>query len=333
MPGKYGRSRKYGKASRVAAKLRTSRTGRYKSVAAKRRTNRPVARIQRTPYAPQRAKNTASIVQLARQVRSLQTSQIGSFQQRIEKYTENLNAGTGSFTTKNPWAFCVNDFLLGATPGCPIFATGSPAGEYKRGYWGTVATDINNNEIWDMWQDTQNDQCSLTQYMPISSTLQFEFTIDDMPAAADTVWIRIDFVKMKNTHATTTQHQWNLPTCLPGMANLATDHLNVRNTINPALFTKVAKTKWLKIKPSMLANTNVVARTKQVVQFPAKILKPDIADFATSGESFYSNVALKDQVWCLINTSVHDDNPWPQGLRVELRRHNKWRDPHGVSTP
>ena len=63
---RYGRPRKYGKASRVAAKLRSSRTARRQSVAAKRRTNRPVARIQRTPYAPQRAKNTASIVQLAR---------------------------------------------------------------------------------------------------------------------------------------------------------------------------------------------------------------------------------------------------------------------------
>ena len=49
----------------------------------------------------------------------------------------------------------------------------------------------------------------------------FEFTITGMPATAIPIWIRIDFVKMKNTYTTSTEHQWNLPTCLPGFGNLA----------------------------------------------------------------------------------------------------------------
>ena len=113
----------YGTASRAAFKLRANRTARTKTVAAKRRTNKPVARIQRTTYAPQRVKNTASIVQLAKQVRSLQLSQIGSIQQSIDYYLENLNTGTGSLSSLNPWAFCVNDFLLTVTNGCPMFST------------------------------------------------------------------------------------------------------------------------------------------------------------------------------------------------------------------
>ena len=322
----------YGTASRAAFKLRANRTARNKSVAAKRRTNKPVARIQRTSYAPQRVKNTASIVQLAKQVRSLQLSQIGSIQQSIDYYVENLSTGNGALSTKYPWAFCVNDFLLTRTNGCPVFANGNPAGEYHRGYWNVVDTNVSGSEKWDMWQDTQNDQCSLTQYLPLSSKLMFEFTITGMAAGAIPIWLRIDFVKMKNTYSTSTEHQWNLPTCLPGFGNLATEHLNERNSINPALFTRVRKTKWLCLKPSDTTSV-ITRRVTQTVQFPGKILKPDIADFASSGETFYSNVPLKDQVWCLISSSTPSGTSWPQGVRVEMRRHNKWRDPHGVSNP
>ena len=327
----------YGTASRAAFKLRANRTARTKSVAAKRRTNKPVARIQRTSYAPQRVKNTASIVQLAKQVRSLQLSQIGSIQQSIDHYTETLAVGTGSLTTMNPWAFCVNDFLMTVPNGCPMFsnggsAVGAGAGEYQRGYWNVVNTNVGGNEKWDMWQDSQNDACSLTQYMPLSSKLMFEFTITNMPASAIPIWIRIDFVKMKNTYTTSIEHQWNLPTCLPGFGNLATEHLNVRNAINPALFTKVRKTRWLKLAPSDSPSV-VTRRVTENIQFPGKILKPDIADYASSGETFYSNVPLKDQVWCIISSSTTTGSGWPAGCHVEMRRHNKWRDPHGVSNP
>ena len=336
MPYVKFRTNTYGTASRAARKLRTNRTARTKSVVAKRRTNKPVARIQRTSYAPQRVKNTASIVQLAKQVRSLQLSQIGSIQQSIDHYTETLAVGTGSLTTMNPWAFCVNDFLLTATNGCPIFAnggsaTGTGAGEYQRGYWSVVDTNASGSEKWDMWQDSQNDACSLTQYMPLSSKIMFEFTIQ-MLASTIPIWIRIDFVKMKNTHTTSTEHQWNLPKCIPGFGNLASEHLNVRNAINPSIFTRARKTRWIKLSPSDTTSV-VTRRITENIQFSGKILKPDIADHATSGETFYSNVPLKDQLWCIISSSTTTGQGWPQGCHVEMRRHNKFRDPHGVSTP
>ena len=325
------RPQTYGTASRAAFKLRASRAARTKSVAAKRRTNKPVARIQRTSYAPQRVKNTASIVQLAKQVRSLQLSQIGSIQQSIDYYVENLNTGTGSLSSKNPWAFCVNDFLLTVPNGCPMFATGDPAGEYHRGYWNVVNTNVSGSEKWDMWQDTQNDQCSLTQYLPLSSKLMFEFTIQMLPTSVP-IWIRIDFLKMKSTRMTSIEHQWNLPTCLPGFGNLASDHLNVRNSINPALFTRARKTRWIKLSPSDTTSV-VTRRITENIQFSGKILKPDIADHATSGETFYSNVPLKDQLWCIISSSTTTGQGWPQGCHVEMRRHNRFRDPHGISNP
>lgn len=323
---RYVKARTYGNASRAAAKLRASSTARNQSVAAKRRTNKPIARIQRKAYVPQKVKNSASIAVLAKQINRLQRTQLGSYQRKYEFFTKAFTAT--EFQDSRPICFSLNNF--GAPNPCDVYGFDG-AQLITHGSFATASMGlINSGGPYNMWEDAQSDKVSDTQFLPIRNTLTMEF-VTSMTTAQEAVWIRIDMVKPNMVLRTTSEHHFNLPDSISAFGMLASPNLQYRQYINSRYFTKVQKTRYVKLEMTKdtLGNTATVRRMISIpVTFPNKVLKPDAADHASSGETFLTNIPTQDQMFMIISTSYGPT----QAVSFSVRRKLEWRDPSGVFT-
>lgn len=355
-PMTYGRY----KATRRTSYLARGSRARASKVAFKRAANKPVARIQRKRYVPQRVKNTSSIRVLAKQVKSLQRSQVGRVQSKIQSWripqVVLSSWDTVSFWRGAPIAFALNDFTDQANVYMAhehLDSTGQTASAttiYNKHPWSSFnglnhTGSINDSSMTYLkdnsyWRTQQDNTVSAEYYLPLSSDVMFEFS-RQMTPLEETECIRIDIVKPKKFHVQSVYSQLTLPAGLIGLQNLAAKTMFERNKLNPRYFT-VVKTKFLYFKnsASTAANTDrrKITRTFRFrTRFPDKVMALDLNAHNTvptgqgqtvDNADFIDLVNPKDVHWCLISTSQpsFNDTKWDMSMMRTIR----WRDPHGT---
>lgn len=331
-----------------------SRAARSAAVKAARTGNKAVARKLRKPTrldTTKTGRNANAIVTLARQVKSLQRENLGSFQKNTEVFRL---PDTYHWTHDNSMCFAINNFLR-QDPGPGVQASGSPvyigdlsqtnptvptaviAGNFNNFYphWGTGA-----HESFNFWFSEQKQSAAKAGYRPISTQITLQTKQIDM-AYGDVVWYRFDLVRRKNTRASTntTAHHLNLPGNVMGLANLASDDMVARNRINRTHF-EVIETKWIKAyNPVNDGHKKTITRTCKI-NFRFKDMKHRPEEDLMAGnqvqlptavhqevETTFLSQMPKDQVyWLVCNTSYHggDDNH----AKLEMHRYISWRDSH-----
>ena len=334
----YGYKRKYSTRA-------SSRASRFTK---KRNSNQSVKRIQRKKYVPKVKKNTQSIFTLAKQVRNLQRSQIGLYQDRVEAATID---GSAWWDTK-PLLFCANNFL-DQTPIMTLANpdTSTPAIAIQTRFQLHSMGAPTMPAPYDFWAEHNDDKASWEAYLPISSTM--EFRVKYMQRLETKSWetpvpekVTIQVIKQKKQMMNSVEHRFVLPDALPGLSMIANRDMLVANKINPAYFEVVTSktlnflpTKYFPIGGSSTTQNQAIEMEKTCkihLPFPNKVLKPDITRTSTSPAQTYGefamNVPVNEQYWVLINrhcdhTVVGNDKQCH--IDISIRRTNRWRDQHG----
>lgn len=301
-------------------------------------TNKPVVRQQRKKYVPKVVKNTQSIYTLAKQVKQLQVSKLGLYQKMYENISVPHNSGTYTHSNLTPYCFMLNNFIRTTSPnaGAPVYGINSG------GATQTLANFQKYNPpslspVYNQWANAQDDTVSRVAYTPISATYKFSFDMNMTPSAK-AFWIRIDFITPNKILNQTTVRSLALPNSLPGFGNLAVDLFDDKNYINPTYWKMIKKPIFLKFEntsdtqgatsgnpPTPNANRNIKRYASCHFSFPNKVIKLDMDDYATSGETVLSNMALKDQIWCVVSNSAN------AAIETKISRTIRFRDQHGVS--
>lgn len=264
--------------------------------------------------------NQLAIATLSRQVKALQVSRLGLRQEERSHWHSDT-----PLTMFAPFAICAEWMHLINTPfqvawNGNVPSTIAPAGSFQEKNF-----TINNSYANDQWYDCNDDAVSNEAFLPLYSKFQFEFEKSMVSADTD-VWVRIDVVKPKKILLNSNTHKILMPDNMVTFAGLAEPSIHNRNAINPTFFTKVQKTRWIKLyNPDSLNIAKTIRKNVTInMKYPSKILKCDIE----GTQNFIQNMAPQDLTWIVINSNVpHTD----QGLHVSCMRHNIWRDQHGTT--
>ena len=304
--GRYGRGGTMRRSGTAKSRSAAARATAFKKA---RNANKPVKRILRRRYVPKQIKNTQSIRVLSRQVRSLQRSQVGMYQTKREYITDwpANNQATARLTTASPLCFCANDFLSQLATCSNWFldvgGTNTAVLHWRQDQSSPVPA---GDEIHNMNQDNDSDVAQMDHYLPISTTVTFEFSFDLKPTD-EPIFVRCDVVKPRpgKMLLNSTVHSYMLPGAIQGFTNLAADPLN-RNRINTGYY-QVLQTKYTVLrntKDTATAGAIIKKYMKVHIPFPAKVLHTNLSDAGTSNETFYSNIPMAQQVWVVISTSL-----------------------------
>ena len=287
-----------------------------------------VSRIQRQPYAPRLIKNTASIAQLSRAVKTLQNTKLGDYQ------TVRARLGfqpATYFSTNAATCFCVNDFVQYGGEGAPTWVTNNNDGANKHSYFTTlirnqIAAGTNEKNYYHF--KSQDNAASHVVYHPISSTLHFQVHKGAMAPGDEPLTIRIDIVKQKKILTNDTR-VLKLPHSIGGLGHLADENASTRNKYNSE-YIQVLQTKFLYL-------TNKDSGTKEVrknckIHVPLSkygYLRPDsdAVDNAGNYTDWYNNSDPKKQIWCIISYSATSAL---SSVDINIIRENRWRDQHGT---
>ena len=330
----YGTSRK-----RAARSFGASRTSAAKTIqaAARRRAFtkargglKSVSRIQRQPYAPRLIKNTASIAQLSRAVKTLQGRQLGDFQSNRERLGFQPD---GYFTTAKPMCFCVSDFVQYTTDvGAPTWVTNLNDGANKHSNFVTqtrsyMIANTNEKNFYDFKQG--DNTASKVLYAPISSTLNFEVHKGAMAPGDEPLVVRIDIVRQKKTLVTATR-VLKLPESIGGLGNLCVENAGNRNRYNKQYF-EVLQTKYLYLNNRTGSATTEIRKQCKIHVPLAKYgyLRPDAdaEDNAGNYTDWYNNTDTSKQIWCVMSFSSQSALA---SVDINIHRENRWRDQHGT---
>lgn len=223
-----------------------------------------------------------------------------------------------------PMCFCANDFMSQLTnPSCAIQQFTGSAVTALTNWNRTNSSPVGGFEKNDMNQDNDNDVAQPDHYLPISSTITFEFT-SNQPSLGYPVYMRVDVIKPRpgKMLLNTGVHQYMLPGALPGFMNLAADPLN-RNRINKDYY-QILQTKHCSLIRTSDSPDAITKYMKVHIPFKAKVIHCNLTDQATSGETFGSNVPMADQVWVVISTNI------PGGtININAMRDVRFRDNQG----
>ena len=338
----YG-TRTYGKASRVTRFLTGTKSRRGKAVSAaraatvKRKTNGAVARIQRKPYVPQRRKNTASIVTLARQVKSLQNAQLGLKQYKVDGLTISLvptvTNSSDHFNAFYPMCFAANNITTFNSLGSSLFGLRNQATHPNstafaiKEFADQSFPSSTVFEKCDFWRDYRADAVSHIAYTLISMKITITVTVN-MQSTNDDVWLRFDPIskRPKNTLLNTDVHNYSLPHCMGGMNYLAMDNAYSRQKINYAYWRKEGKTRYMVFKNITGVAQNMTKSITIDMPCDGKPFTPDLQYYTGTGtgqESWLSNVPPHRQQYVLINTNGY------KAMTMSIARSYSWRDPVG----
>lgn len=321
----------------------TQKKSTYKPPSA-RKTNIPISRTLKKRPRPRSkpARNTTAIMQLSRQVKSLQLARSGYYQ----KANHFLQIGGADLAPMTPLIFTLNDFTLAGTVSkASINGVGTPIISNYTGW--THVTDplmgANTNNIkpqHSYWANVQDDHVSREAYRPISATINIDIEDTDGKFSEHHLWIRVDVVKQTKILPTTTVHNLNLPWNAYALGNMAVAG-PFRNRYNKEYF-KIIQTKWICVKNDVEVVGNNPAtyqtgRCRFKVNFPNKILQLDAetklqpssagVDGTPITQLFDTNVEQTDKYFVVINASRAAGS----NCNMTIRRFISWRDKGGVA--
>jgi hypothetical protein len=282
------------------------------------RTNKPVKRIyKKRPATTKTGRNKSAIMTISRQVRTLQNQRAGE----IQSHTQWCNlTGTNTPTSSRPICFGLNNFYDQeiykgqVTSGVATYAV---ATNFQRHIYDS---DLLDQYEWNARRNTA--LVSTVEYKPVYTKLNFELNFNASQATYPSR-VRITLLKVKPFIASTKLNV-SLPAALGAYRFLANGGSTYQNFFDKTYHT-ILQDKWINIRPP--ANSALTEFAKYVrmdYRYDSTILKPDITS-TPSGQNFWTNTNVKDQIWVLISTDAGDflDN-------VRINKFDVWRDPHGV---
>jgi len=287
--------------------------------------NKPVRAIQKKKCLPTAAKNSKAITTLSKQVKSLQVSQLGQFQKRIEHCR--LSPSTFPVTTQSPAVFLLNDFTTVAK----LYKPNDTLDSLDDHHWSLYTyPSVTTDDKYNFWRGCNDDSVDVNLYLPIRTKLSFQIWTS-MNSSDTPRYVRIDFVKPKKIVRTSTERQFNMPECSHGLGKLCHVDMHQRNTINPTYYT-IIKTKFMKFKaPDTATNMWQTRSCYYTHTFPPKILKLD-PNITNMQQQLTQNVA--DQVWAIISVSnpLNPNNNNAGDFDISLKRENHFRDQFGAAS-
>lgn len=316
------------------------RNFRSKATAFKKRVNsnlpvkRAITKYKRfdgkKPLAQKANNNRNAIMTLAKQVRSLQVSKLGDYQQC------QLRAGFqpyGIYSPDFPVVFAMNDFCNGYVTdvGPPIFKPNgvSPYIKHTNFVHYDKAAPYDH---YNYWYKSRNNTASKNLYQPISTTMDIQLHKNMLPTDEPLV-VRIDIVKQKKIVDNNVRNLM-LPWAAPGLWNLATENTSIRQKINPE-FLQILTTKYIYLN-NRTGASNAVGSTTEIrksttihLPFDKKYIRVDSeAENSSNNElDFYQNVDPLQQIYCIMSFS---SGSAIQNLDINIRKTNRWRDQHGT---
>jgi len=329
----------YGTSTRRNNYLNRGLAARNRKVAEKRASNAPVKTEQKRKYTPKVVKNTASIQTLARQVRDLQLSKLGSVQKTFESFV--FNSDTYKLITTQPFVFALNDFTKQAPiwHGVPdnISSVGNTIpGTVVTATWQTRTFPFPSLDEYNYWSGAQDDECNPDSYLPISTLVHFKFKSNLNPF--EKVWYRVDIIQAKKNMLYTKEKKLSLPDNVMGLGNLASNNMTQRNRINRQYF-HILQTKWICVHNN--SGLNGQRDVERHMKIPFQFKPQDHTTKLGAGQNhhtitgnthtqFATNMPQDAIIWCVVSTS--NESSSSNAALVQCTRFNKWRDPEGVAS-
>ena len=287
--------------------------------------------------------NKSAIGTLARQVKQLQMSKIGKYQENYE-YCQIVGGEGTNWSQDQPIIFAANNFLEDA----PIFI-----GKYDdtthighdipshvvKTQWAkrTPAGSGSKFPEHDYWVHSNDDHVSTTAYKAISTTLNINI---EAPALAGNhvYWVRIDVFKPKKTLLHSNVRKLSLPMNVQALNGMASAEMSSRNRFHKDYFT-VIYSKWIKLSHTLPAedHKSIEKFCKIYLKFPQRSsteklnLHSEVETVnGTVQETFTSNMPQDEVYWVMLSTNQtsHDSMP----VRAEMTRVIRYRDANGVSS-
>lgn len=276
------------------------------------------------------ANNRNAIMTLSKQVKKLQMTKLGDYQQcqlRLGFQPE------GVYSQDHPVIFAMNDFCNGYTTdvGPPIFKPNGVSPYIK--HTNFVHYDYSTPyDHYNFWYKSRNNTASKNVYSPISTTMDVEIHKNMTPTDEPLV-VRIDIVKPRKIVDNNVRNLM-LPWAGSGLWKLCHENVSTRQKINPE-FLKVITTKYLYINNRTGAATTGGATTeirrscRIHLPFDKKYIRVDSeAENSSNTElDFYQNVDPLQQIFCVISFS---SNSAMSSTDINIRKVNRWRDQHGT---
>lgn len=314
------------------------RNFRSKATAFKKRINsnlpvkRAITKYKRLdgkkPLAQKTTNNRNAIMTLAKQVRNLQVSKLGDYQQC------QLKAGFqphGIYTVYHPVIFAMNDFGNGYTTdvGPPIWKQNG-VGPYVKHTNFTHYDYTSTLDHYNYWYKSRNNTASKNVYMPISTTMDIEIH-KNMKATDEPLVVRIDILKQKKI-LNNDKRQLQLPFSGCGLWNLAIENTANRQKLNTEFF-NILQTKYIYVNNrtgSDSATPTEIRRSCTIhVPFDKKYIRVDSeSENSLNNElDFYHNVDPTQQIYCVMSFS---STSAMTSTDINIRKVNRWRDQHGT---
>lgn len=327
----FGNRRSSVKSRQSAARAKTVANARG------RLANKPVKRAYFRRRVSKKS-NYVAISTLARQVKQLQYDRNGWKQwhnvhaNALDVYPASVPANLRTELLRpkrdRPYAFMVNDFTPTASVFYGMTQAGSPnIPSYEKSQIFKIAnpvTDLMDQFNWNIKQG--QDTCLSTHYLPIKSTMKFEFRVDSSGPSQPPIMIRVTLVKLKNPGIANVSAA--LPNNLYAYKNLVTTDVRSRNYFNTAEYHTILQDKYISFKQTDVVKNNIYrVITMTYRNNSIKPLNPDISNAPTNQEIHYT-VPKKDQVWAIISTDCTDDSR----LLCRISRWNTWRDAAGAGS-
>jgi len=311
--------------------MRSSRTT-YRPNYRSKNTNKPVSAIQKKRWVPKQVKNTMSINTLAKQVKSLQVSKLGPYQKRIEAFElDHADMGTNNFNYSRPICFQLNDF----TSDCKLHTLNpsTHSSQTMKG-WSSIPSKFTGALAkYDQFWATNDCEVSKLRYLPIkcdyTMTVSTHMTEQDMPR-----WIRVDFIKPNKILPQSGSHALNLPEGIFSFSDLLNTYAQPHrvNAINPILWRKCAKSKWINLKASagQSSTTDVIRHAKFSIRFPNKVINVETdTPYSYANDTILTNIPRKEQMWAIF--SFDRQYVATDDLKIGMTRTMHWRDEHGAA--
>lgn len=281
------------------------------------RVNKPVKTIyKKRNNLPKTARNKSAIMTIAKQVKTLQNQRAGE----VQSHTQQISlTGDQLPTSESPVLFGLNNFYdQDVYRGSVVsgVATYSAISTFSRH---TYKSDLDDEYEWNARRN--NDTVSLIEYKPIFTRLNMNFQFGTAGATFPSR-VRVTVLKIKPYHSSNKLNV-TLPTTLGAYRWLANDASGYQNFFDKTYHT-VLIDRWIPIRSPPNSSQTTFSRNLRIdFKHNASILKPDISALP-SGQTFWTNVPVKDQIWVLVST----DAGYLTNMRVN--KFDVWRDPHGI---
>lgn len=309
---------------------KTTAKARIAAAIKKRKENNPVKKSYfRKPV--NKNSNYSAISTLSKQVKMLQMEKYGfkQFQHQHMAFSSNTALSSITATQGAPLAFMANNFYEDAQVFYGTRTGTAPnivPGYGVTGLWKKLHNDLGMSDVYNWNKKQAEDEVSIVNYLPLSTTVKFTFTVASAGPTITPIKVRVTFLKFKTT-ADVAAIQSKLPTTLGAYSHLVDTDPLTRQYLNTSKFHTIVKEQILYF-PQPDINKNEIVKTFSYKHiFDGKT--PVVFDRSTEAyQDMRFSVPNSEQIWCVINT----DNTDGSRLHVRMERWNMWRDQHGIGS-